>query len=167
MNNKKTIENLKNSLKLIREELAHAFRNNNQSYLSQSLLKIERDLERTLGTLGATGYKRAAFKSAKTDEIKELKFLNELDNIKVGDKRKVYDYNCICTYNDGDFITFHTILKNGKAGKKKTHFFKSYFENDGTYCPKREWVNITKHTSTRFVRLLSVNRKVQNGAIVN
>lgn len=65
MDNKKTIENLKNSLKLIREELAPAFRNNNQSPLSQCLLSIERDLEKTLEMLGATGYKRAAFKSTK------------------------------------------------------------------------------------------------------
>tara|TARA_A100001201_G_scaffold132327_1_gene118867 strand:+ start:322 stop:621 length:300 start_codon:yes stop_codon:yes gene_type:complete len=84
------------------------------------------------------------------EKIKELKFFNELDNIKVGDKRKVYDYNCICTFNDGEFIIFHTILKNGKVGKKNTHFIKSHFQTN-IDNPGWEWVNITKHTSTRFV----------------
>ncbi len=78
--------------------------------------------------------------------MKEIKYLNELDEIKVGDKRKVYDFNCICTFKSDDLAIFHTYLKNNKVGKKSTTFLKVDFE----YVDGYEWKNIINHTSTRF-----------------
>ena len=76
-----------------------------------------------------------------------MKYFNELDDIKVGDKIKVFDVNCICTFKSNDFVIFHTYLKNNKIGKKNTSFIKIFFE----YTDGYEWKNTNNHTSTKFV----------------
>ena len=77
--------------------------------------------------------------------MKNLNNFKDLDIIKVGDKREVYDFKCVCTYKSNDFITFKTLLKNGKIGKKNTSFLKYEFAPD-VY----KWKNVHK-TSTKFV----------------
>ena len=79
--------------------------------------------------------------------MKNLNGTKDLDTIKVGDKRKVYDFNCICTFKSNDFAIFHTYLKNNKIGKKNTSFLKLNYEHINGY----EWKNINNHTSTKFV----------------
>ena len=79
--------------------------------------------------------------------MKALKYFVELDDIKVGDKRKVYDFNCICTFKSNDFVIFHTYLKSNKIGKKNTSFVKVNFK----YVDGYEWKNTNNHTSTKFV----------------
>ena len=81
--------------------------------------------------------------------MKKLKYFNELDDVKVGDKIKVYDFDCICTSKTDDFIMFHTYLKNNKVGKKSTAFIKVKEGVKG--YEYYEWKNINNHTSTKFV----------------
>tara|TARA_R100001086_G_scaffold229836_1_gene149856 strand:+ start:3090 stop:3284 length:195 start_codon:yes stop_codon:yes gene_type:complete len=61
----KTIEKLKHALEITRSELKDVWYDNRRSVLCESLLQIERNLEKALEDLGATGYKRPAFKPAK------------------------------------------------------------------------------------------------------
>jgi len=61
----KTIETLKHALEITRSELKDVWYDNRRSVLCESLLQIERNLEKALEGLGATGYKRPAFKTTK------------------------------------------------------------------------------------------------------
>jgi len=74
------IEKLKHSLEITRSELKDVWYDDKTSVLCESLLQIERNLEEVLKSLGATGYKRAAFKTTK--KIKTAKVtMNEMEII--------------------------------------------------------------------------------------
>ena len=60
-----TIEKLKSALKRTRIELQEVWYNNRQSILCRNLLRIERDLEYALKSLGVKGYKRPSLKGVK------------------------------------------------------------------------------------------------------
>tara|TARA_R110000824_G_C15032170_1_gene659509 strand:- start:490 stop:687 length:198 start_codon:yes stop_codon:yes gene_type:complete len=64
---KQVLQNLRRALRITRLELQEVWYENRQSALCESLLQIERNLEKALEKLGATGYKRPAFKGIRAN----------------------------------------------------------------------------------------------------